>query len=83
MLSCKEVSRLVSDSLDRELSIWQRMQVRMHLMMCRFCSRFRRQTLFLRDAARRYLAAGEEETPRGAAALSLDARERIKRSLLR
>ena len=56
MMSCKEVSRLVSESLDRKLSIWQRMQVRMHLMMCGMCTRFRKQTLFLHAAAKRYLS---------------------------
>ncbi len=79
MLSCKEVSYLVSESLDRKLPLWQRIQVRLHLLMCRFCSRFRKQVLFLRDTARHYLMAVEEtETGPG---LSPEARDRIKRSL--
>ncbi len=81
MLSCKEVSHLVSESLDRQLPLVQRLRVRLHLLMCRFCSRFRQQTLFLRDAARRYLRAIEETETGPGTALSPEARERIKRSL--
>jgi hypothetical protein len=81
MLSCKEVSRLVSESLDRKLPLWQRIQMRLHLLMCRFCSRFRKQTLFLRGAARRYLMAVEETEAVSGTVLSSEARDRIKRSL--
>jgi hypothetical protein len=81
MLSCKEVSHLVSESLDRKLPLWQRIQVRLHLLMCRFCSRFRKQTLFLRDAARHYLMAVEETETGPGTALSPEVRDRIKRSL--
>lgn len=75
MLSCKEVSRLLSESLDRKLPLRQRLGVRMHLLMCRFCSRFWKQTLFVRDAAHHYV---ETATSTG---LSAEARQRIKRSL--
>ncbi len=54
MLSCKEVSRLVSDSLDRKLPWQQRLAVRVHLLMCCLCSRFQRQLLLLRDAVRHH-----------------------------
>ena len=75
MLSCKEVSHLVSQSLDRKPPFWQRIQVRLHLLMCRLCSRFRRQTLFLRDAGRRLAVEETDDT------LSPEARERIKQLL--
>ncbi len=79
MLSCKDVSRLVSESLDHRLPLWQRMRVRMHLAMCRFCSRFRRQTVFLRDAARHYVSAPDDSAT--GPGLSPEARDRIKQSL--
>lgn len=81
MLTCKEVSQLVSELLDRQLPLWQRVQVRMHLFMCRFCSRFRKQTLFLRAAARHYLSAVEMTENGSGTALSLEASNRIKKSL--
>ena len=81
MLSCKEVSHLISESLDRELSFRQRLQVRFHLLMCRLCSCFRKQTLFLRDAARHYMIAIEATEAATNTGLSPEARERIKRAL--
>ncbi|MCI0640841.1 MAG: hypothetical protein L0Y72_25745 [Gemmataceae bacterium] len=81
MLSCQEASYLVSESLDRKLRLWQRIKVRLHLLMCRLCSRFRKQTLFLRDAARYYLMGAEESETAVDIGLSPEARDRIKRSL--
>jgi predicted anti-sigma-YlaC factor YlaD len=50
MLSCKEVSNLLSDRLDRKLSFMERVRLRMHLAMCTACSRVGRQLGFLREA---------------------------------
>ena len=43
MLSCKEATQLVSEGLDRELPFWRRMGLRLHVVMCRGCSRYTRQ----------------------------------------
>jgi len=45
MLGCKEVSLLVSQSLDRKLLFRQRVAVRMYLMTRKFCSRYKEQLL--------------------------------------
>ena len=42
-LNCKEVNRLVSHRLDRELSLLERAKVGMHLAICFLCRRFVRQ----------------------------------------
>jgi len=52
MISCKNVATLLmSDQLQAQ-SWWKRMEVRLHLAMCRFCSRLARQMEQLRSAAR-------------------------------
>lgn len=81
MLSCKEISQLVSLSLDESLPIWRRMQVRMHLFLCRFCARFRQQLLFLRDVAQHHAAAEGDLELHEVMGLTVEARERIKRLL--
>lgn len=81
MLSCKEATQLLSDSLDRRLPLRQRIALRMHLLMCRVCPRIRRQMLFLREAASRYLELEEGGAPLLLVSLAGDTRERIKRAL--
>ena len=81
MLSCEEVTRLVSESLDRQLPLRQRLAVRMHFLFCEACTRYEKQLLFIRKLVRHFPADIEDTTPSSAPALSLEARERIKRSL--
>jgi len=54
MLSCKEVSRLCSEEQDRPLSVKERINLRMHLAICKACTNFRHQMQFLRAATHRY-----------------------------
>jgi predicted anti-sigma-YlaC factor YlaD len=53
MLSCKEVSRLVSQGLDRELGFAARVRLRVHLGICDGCTNFKQQMDFLRRAMAR------------------------------
>ncbi len=53
IFNCKEVSRLVSDSMDRELGLGQRIGIRFHLMMCKYCSRFAGQLKQMRDVLKK------------------------------
>jgi len=50
MLSCKQVSRLVSQGLDRDLGFTERVKLRVHLAICDGCTNFSRQMTFLREA---------------------------------
>jgi hypothetical protein len=43
MLNCKDATRLISEGLDHRLSMWQRMNLRLHVMMCGACSAYKRQ----------------------------------------
>jgi hypothetical protein len=81
MLNCKDVTQLISQSMDTSLPIGKRIGVRFHLLMCRFCARYERQLLLIRETVRHVVAA--EDTPEDPSGeiLSEEARERIKRSL--
>ena len=76
--SCREAVRLQSDALDRPLSPRQRLGLRIHLILCRWCRRYGGQIKFLRTAARDGV---EHDVLRMSAALPPEVRERIKRSL--
>ncbi|MCP5268251.1 MAG: zf-HC2 domain-containing protein [Zoogloeaceae bacterium] len=54
MKTCKEVHRMVIEGQDRSLSFFERMAIRVHLMMCGACRRFEAQMDFLRQAVRRF-----------------------------
>ena len=53
MLSCKEVSGLVSDGQDMEMSVTDRTLLRLHMVMCDGCRNVEKQMLFLREAMKR------------------------------
>jgi hypothetical protein len=63
MPSCKEISRLVTASLDCKPPLRQRLSMRLHFLMCSLCARFHRQILFLRDARARIKHALRDEGP--------------------
>ncbi len=51
--TCKEVHRLVSEGLDRDLSLVERLRMRLHLMVCDACTNFNGQMALLRQAMRK------------------------------
>lgn len=81
MLSCKEVSKLVSQSLDAELPFRKRVGVRIHLMMCRACARFLKQLRFLRQASR--LFEEKFNDPELQPPLPAETKKRIQEALLK
>jgi predicted anti-sigma-YlaC factor YlaD len=64
MPTCREVHRLTSEHLDRELTLVERLRVRMHLLVCGPCTIFTDQMALIRRAMRK-LAAGEPPGPDG------------------
>ncbi len=52
-LSCREVVRLVSEGLDRELPADQQALLHAHYAICRGCASMRERLAFLRRAMRR------------------------------
>lgn len=77
MLSCKDVTQLISESMDTSLPIGKRIGMRLHLLMCKFCSRYERQLLLIRETVRCIVAT--EEKP--GETLSEEAKVRIRKSL--
>ena len=63
ILSCREVTRLVSEGLDRRLGFGERVALRLHFAICRRCTNFNRQMSFLRQAARRLADAETVRNP--------------------
>ncbi len=53
MPSCESVSQLVSESHDRLISWRERAKIRLHVAMCRYCTRFQQQLDVLKAAIER------------------------------
>jgi hypothetical protein len=51
--TCKEIHRLVSEGLDRDLSMVERMGLRVHLAYCDACTNFNGQMGLIRRAMRK------------------------------
>lgn len=49
-LTCREASRLISESLDRDLTRRERWALRLHTVLCSACKKFARQTEWIRSA---------------------------------
>lgn len=79
MLTCKEAVRLASEQLDHKLPFWRRVSLRMHVALCRHCSRYRRQITTLDQVVGHHYQS--EETGADTERLSDEALERIKSSL--
>jgi len=81
MLSCRDVTQLISESMDTSLPIGKRLGVRFHLLMCKFCARYERQLLLIRETVRRIVGTDETPGEPPGETLSEEAKERIRKSL--
>ena len=52
--TCKEVHRLVSEQMDRDLSLVEKSRMRFHLMICDACTNFSGQMRLIRRAMRQF-----------------------------
>ena len=85
MLSCRETAQLISESMERKLPLRRRLAVTVHLLMCRFCSRYRKQLRFIKKAVGRLVESEKGWNPPEAPehSLSSETRERIEKALRR
>lgn len=58
--TCREVHRLVSEGLDRNLTLVERVRMRLHLMICDACTNFETQMQLIRRAMHKL---GTEDEP--------------------
>jgi hypothetical protein len=50
IFNCKDVSYLISRSMDKKLPLKTRFGIKIHLMMCKLCRRYEKQLLTLQAA---------------------------------
>ena len=77
--SCKEIVRIISASLDRPLTLREKVLMKMHLAACKPCVRYLNQSEFVSDAIK--IMDEAEKMDLFAGSLSGAARARIKNAL--
>lgn len=78
MPTCKQVSYMVSESLDGRVLNWrERIRLKIHLSMCKACQRMVRQMELLRASANLLGNPEEDEAQLKQQTLSQEASERI------
>ena len=82
--TCKQMAPVMSESLERRLTLRERATLKLHLWVCVWCVWYLEQLRTMRSALRAR-AAHEEEAGEvdSAVKLSEEARERIRRALAR
>ena len=65
--------------MDASLPVHHRLMITIHLLMCKYCSRFKKQLLIIKKAVR--IEKPAEDDPCQTASLSKATRERIKKAV--
>jgi len=78
MLNCRQVTRLVSQSMDTKLRWYQWLGMRIHLLYCVWCRRYASQIRFLHKACDQ-LAPETQASP--SHTLSSEAKEKMRARL--
>ena len=63
MITCKEVTRLVSEGLDKSLAPEEQARLKAHFAICRGCRSISERMAFLRRAMRKIVSRGDAEEP--------------------
>lgn len=79
--TCKEVTRMASDRMERSLPLRRRIEYKLHLMICSLCMRYVQQLQMMHEIAHQHDAKIEMGAARPSAQLSNEARERMKRAM--
>ena len=74
MLSCKQSSQLISQSLDRPLTMRERVALKLHLFVCKYCKRFSQHMQCLRVAIKKMTHSIENDNT---IEMPLEAKKRI------
>jgi hypothetical protein len=71
----------MSQSMDRSLGLWEWLQLRLHLIVCAWCTRYLKQIRFIRQLLREEMP--EQNGGNSRFLLEVDARERIAKLIFK
>ncbi len=59
MLSCKEAARLISEAQDRDLSVKEKANLKLHTLICSGCKNYQKQIRFIHTACQHIAKGGK------------------------
>ena len=81
IFSCRQASRLASDRLDRQLTVWERLELAIHLAICGTCRSCARQLRAIDLFARGLVKANEHLGNTGEPSLTPEAKLRMTEAI--
>ena len=82
MLTCKDASQLMSQSLDRRLGLMEKAGLKLHLLICKSCLMVNKQLDFMHRICKQ-IAANPKDIASMQPSLKPEAQERILKELHR
>ena len=79
--ACKQTVEIISQSMERPLSVRERVLLKLHLWVCMWCLWYMEHLQLMRDALRVQETENDDRDVSTTTRLSDEARERIRRSL--
>ena len=79
--TCRQTVSAISLSMERPLSLRERVKTKLHLWVCIWCVRYLEQLQLMRDTLRARGSKLPDEGDAAEASLPAEARERMKRAL--
>ncbi len=80
-LKCEQSNRLISQSFDADLSRCERLAVRLHVLMCRSCRKFKKKLRLLHEMLQQDELSSVIATSMKDITLSTEDKNRIQKSL--
>lgn len=77
--SCETVTQKISESMDHPISFGDRFRIRIHLMGCELCARYKKQLYTIRKMIKSHLAEINDSAT--VSKLSTQARQRMKQKI--
>lgn len=78
MPSCKDISELISQAMDRQLPLRKRLSIRLHVSMCGLCRRYEKQLHLLEHG---FACYADPEKNATAKSLSPEAKAKLEKAL--
>ena len=75
---CREMVRILSQSMDEPMPLMMRIKKRLHFLICCWCQRYEEQLRYIHETVRQFPGHGDEASD---IPFPTEAKERIKRKL--